>query len=260
MGRTPTIREPAVQTHWAFFNPGILEKQADLILNTKAAIYFRRPRSFTMLLTSLHFLLALLCASHAQNNDHVANGGECNVNVQFYVECNWANKGGFVNKTATSHIAFQMANFNNDDNSVASNPPTYLATVTFLWGLANVSTGSNAYPINEPISVNNTYVYSDSGYYEAGYSIVFGKGSGTYCENRTLHNSVWITYVGKSCEVVASVNARLGSPSPMTAITCNNYCRVYYVIVRDSSNPNKLRTKPNSSRKTGSDRNGILPS
>lgn len=62
---------------------------------------------------------------------------------------------------------------------------TYETTVTFKWGDSDNSyTYTDSYAIGELIKINNTHVYNETGIYPAGYTIIFGRGSGA-CENYT---------------------------------------------------------------------------
>ena len=84
-------------------------------------------------------------------------------------------------------------------------PDEYSASVSFFNRPKNdaveyeiISTGSQVYPTNQNITESSTFTYSTNGYYELGYNVTFGEGSG-YCTNKTVGYLGWIYFDDDSC-------------------------------------------------------------
>lgn len=80
------------------------------------------------------------------------------------------------------------------------NPNYYEASVTFHWELDDTTIGSKMYTPSRP-EVEDSYTYFNEGEYYAGYTVVFGEGSG--CDGMTFqgYKLLWYDDASKSCDV-----------------------------------------------------------
>jgi hypothetical protein len=78
--------------------------------------------------------------------------------------------------------------------------PNYEASVTFHWGLDDKAIGSRMFTLSQP-DIVDSFTYTKEGEYYAGYTVVFGNGSG--CEGMTFqgYKLLWYDDATNSCDV-----------------------------------------------------------
>jgi hypothetical protein len=83
---------------------------------------------------------------------------------------------------------------------VTFNNPNYEASVTFHWGLDDKAIGTRMYTLSQP-DIVDSFTYTKEGEYYAGYTVVFGNGSG--CEGMTFqgYKLLWYDDATNSCDV-----------------------------------------------------------
>eukprot|EP00579_Thalassiosira_antarctica_P021504 CAMPEP_0201972330 /NCGR_PEP_ID=MMETSP0904-20121228/41280_1 /ASSEMBLY_ACC=CAM_ASM_000553 /TAXON_ID=420261 /ORGANISM="Thalassiosira antarctica, Strain CCMP982" /LENGTH=214 /DNA_ID=CAMNT_0048522123 /DNA_START=46 /DNA_END=691 /DNA_ORIENTATION=- len=126
------------------------------------------PPSLLITLTTLLLLASLLLSlptTHASASCNVVYEATCDS----------------VNFTATSNVFFYV-------NHTESNKDveTYNATVIFHWDIENITESSKPYKIGDPFGLSNTFEYTNEGYYEAGYSIIFDDDAAAGCSKKNI--------------------------------------------------------------------------
>jgi hypothetical protein len=115
---------------------------------------------------------------------------------KFYHQCAFKIDNGVLMRTSNSSVTFGVT---------SAQPDVYSTSVSFFKRPKNddieyeiISTGSQVYPTNQNITESRTFTYSTNGYYELGYNVTFGEGSG-YCTNKTVGYLGWIYFDDDSC-------------------------------------------------------------
>ncbi len=115
---------------------------------------------------------------------------------KFYHQCAFKMENGVLMRTSNSSVTFGVT---------SAQPDVYSTFVSFFkrpkkddMEYEIISTGSQVYPTNQNITESKTFTYSTNGYYELGYNVTFGEGSG-YCTNKTVGYLGWIYFDDDSC-------------------------------------------------------------
>lgn len=110
-----------------------------------------------------------------------------------------------VNLTAESIVYFAV-------NPVESNEgfETFDATVIFHWGAESVTVDRTQYLIGQPLGLRNAYQYDAEGYYDVGYTLIFGDEAAGGCSGKTYGKTSTLKMDLDEC----AWDAELPSPTP----------------------------------------------
>lgn len=114
--------------------------------------------------------------------------------------------------TATSNVFFYVnrTESNKDDDQ-------YAVTITYHWGVENVTIGPTMYNITEPYGLSSTYTYDNEGFYKIGYTLTFNDDSAAGCSGNTYDRftALHVERTPNSCEL----NAKTPNPTNMPTLS-----------------------------------------
>ena len=152
--------------------------------------------------THLSFLVILLLQQFASVTSRCA--------VNYSVECN---QHGV--HSATSILTFRVT----DENDGAGVDSRYEAEVIFHWDAEDdTNFGSRTYITGEQQEVRSTQFLPKDGYYNIGYTLTFGEGSGVGCEGKSFEKYFLVQYEDNYCSMKSGAH-EVNEPDPTPAAT-----------------------------------------
>lgn len=107
-------------------------------------------------------------------------------------------------------LLFDIQESNKDDDQ-------YAVTITYHWGVENVTIGPTMYNITEPYGLSSTYTYDNEGFYKIGYTLTFNDDSAAGCSGNTYDRftALHMERTPNSCEL----NAKTPNPTNMPTLS-----------------------------------------